>query len=135
MSPEIKHSDFGFSADDVLDSLGGVAKWSEDGSTVVIRHSSGRTFEVRLPGAVDYRATFASTPLDARPEAKSDAISYFDLDILEFAGTTRREGDPIIIDESGPRLTINVPNEYPPGVLEGTAEIFAIDPSRDSPQQ
>ncbi|WP_313601118.1 hypothetical protein [Aeromicrobium phoceense] len=120
----------GFSVDDVLDVLGGVAEWSDDGSTVVIRNSprSGRTFDVRLPGAVDYLATFASTPLDARPEAKSDAISYFDLDILEFTGTTRSEGDPIIIDESGPRLTINVPNEYPLGVLEGTAEIYAIRP-------
>ena len=134
MSAESGPADSGFSVGDVLDVLGGVAEWSEDGSTVVVRDSSwdGRTFEVRLPGAVDYLATFASTPLDARPEAKGDAISYFDLDILEFAGTTRREGDPIIIDESGPRLTVNVPNEYPPGVLEGTAEIFAIDPSRDT---
>ncbi|MTB87653.1 hypothetical protein H9L21_05110 [Aeromicrobium senzhongii] len=133
MAAESKDSDSGFSVDDVLDVLGGVAEWSDDGSTVVVRDSSwdGRTFEVRLPGAVTYLASFASGPLDARPEAKSDAISYFDLDILEFAGTTRRDGDPIIIDESGPRLTINVPNVYPPGVLEGTAEIFAIDPSQD----
>ena len=109
MSAESGPADSGFSVGDVLDVLGGVAEWSDDGSTVVVRDSSwdGRTFEVRLPGAVAYVATFASTPLDARPEARSDAISYFDLDILEFAGTTRSEGDPIIINESGPRLTIN----------------------------
>lgn len=100
-----------FPLDDVLGVLGGEAEASADWAVVTVRrsHWGGRTFEVQVDGALAYLQTFLSTNPD-RVKARWDAISYFDLDIQEFTGTTNPDGDPIIIDADGPRLTHDVPS-------------------------
>lgn len=100
----------GFTLEDLLSVLGGVQQRSDDGSRVAIRKAwGGRTFDVDIDGAVAYlNEDFYPKTTNPGQKARSDALSYFDLEIQEFTGTTPPAGDPIIIDRDGPRLTHEV---------------------------
>ncbi|MTB88482.1 hypothetical protein H9L21_00825 [Aeromicrobium senzhongii] len=102
----------GFTLADLLSVLGGVPEYSEDGSRLVIAKSSwggGRAFDVEIEGAVAYlNDEFFPTSAHPGRKAIADGLSYFDLEIQEFTGTTPPAGDPIIIDRDGPRLTHDV---------------------------
>lgn len=100
----------GFTADDLLSVLGGVQASSEDGSWMTIREAwGGRSFDVDIDGAVAYlNDEFYPKSRQPGQKAIKDALSYFDLEIQEFTGTTPPEGDPIILDRDGPRLTHEV---------------------------
>ncbi|MCL3837970.1 hypothetical protein [Aeromicrobium duanguangcaii] len=101
----------GFTVADLLSVLDGVPEYSDDGARMVIRKSSwaGRTFDVEIEGAVAYlNDEFFPTSAHPGRKAIADGLSYFDLEIQEFTGTTPPAGDPVIIDRDGPRLTHDV---------------------------
>lgn len=118
-----------FTVEDLLGVLGGRAEWSADGSTVRVTDSdwNGREFEVRLPGALDYVHTFLSRGWESRGAGKSDALSYFDLEIQEFQASLPADIS-VIIDENGPQATEDVPLPWPLGEPSGSWEAFAINP-------
>ncbi|MFS0884364.1 hypothetical protein [Aeromicrobium sp. 179-A 4D2 NHS] len=120
-----------FTLEDVLHVLEGRQELSADGSVVTVRDGVfGRTYEVHVEGAVAYLCTFLSTNPD-RVKARSDAISYFDLEVQEYNAGTNPVGDPIIIDADGPRLTHEVPSpaeEFLARMGGRPHEIVAHDP-------
>lgn len=120
-----------FTLEDVLHVLEGRQELSADGAVVTVRNGVfDRTYEVHVEGAVAYLYTFVSTNPD-RVKARSDAISYFDLEVQEYNAGTNPEGDPIVIDVDGPRLTHDVPSpaeELLARTCGRPYEIFAYDP-------
>ncbi|MBA4607439.1 hypothetical protein H1W00_03020 [Aeromicrobium sp. Marseille-Q0843] len=83
---------------------------------IVRKAWGGRVFDVDVEGAVAYlNDEFYPKHRDLAAKAREDALSYFELEIQEFTGTTPPAGDPIIIDRAGPRLTHDVRWEHPTG--------------------
>jgi len=91
----------GFTVEDLFAALGGEVELSADGTTALVRDSSwaGRTLDVDVVGALAYLESFL--PPGARPTeaSKRDALSYFDLELQEFTGTTPPTQVAVAVDQ------------------------------------